>query len=77
LYVSHRHRDHFDPQLLQRYVPRDIRVLLPEYPTDDLEVDLRALGYENIVYTQAGVPLVYDNGLTIMVTPLRAPSDGP
>ena len=77
LYISHRHRDHFDPRLLERYVPKDIRVLLPEYPTDDLEVDIRALGYENIVYTQAGVPLEYPGGLKIMVTPLRAPSDGP
>ncbi|MFT4214832.1 MAG: MBL fold metallo-hydrolase, partial [Microbacterium sp.] len=77
LYVSHRHRDHFDPALLERYVPKDTRVLLPAYPTDDLEVDLRALGYENIVYTQPGEVLEYENGLKIMVTPLRAPSDGP
>lgn len=76
LYVSHRHRDHFDPALLERFVPKDIRVLLPDYPTDDLEQDLRGLGYDNIVYTQAGVPLEY-GALKIMVTPLRAPSDGP
>ncbi len=77
LYISHRHRDHFDPTLLERYVPKDIRVLLPEYPTDDLEVDLRRLGYDNIVYTQAGRTIEYPGGLKIMVTPLRAPSDGP
>ena len=76
LYVSHRHRDHFDPALLQQYVPKDIRVLLPEYPTDDLERDLRRLGYENIVYTRSGETLRYGD-LKIMVTPLRAPSDGP
>ncbi|WP_298942495.1 Rieske 2Fe-2S domain-containing protein [uncultured Microbacterium sp.] len=76
LYISHRHRDHFDPALLQRYVRRDIPVLLPDYPTDDLESDLRALGFDNIVYTQAGVPLQYGD-LKIMITPLRAPSDGP
>lgn len=76
LYISHRHRDHFDPALLQRHVPKDIAVLLPDYPTDDLEVDLRRLGYENIVYTQAGVPLQFGE-LKLMVTPLRAPSDGP
>ncbi|MCF8540157.1 MAG: Rieske 2Fe-2S domain-containing protein [Aurantimicrobium sp.] len=76
LYVSHRHRDHFDPQLLQRYVPTDITVLLPEYPTDDLERDLRALGYTNIFYTKAGEVIERD-GLRIMVTPMRAPSDGP
>ncbi|SDQ14716.1 Rieske 2Fe-2S domain-containing protein [Microbacterium sp. cf332] len=76
LYISHRHRDHFDPALLRAHVPTDIRVLLPDYPTDDLERDLRDLGYENIIYTQAGVPLEFGD-LKVMVTPLRAPSDGP
>ncbi len=76
LYISHRHRDHFDPALMARVVPTSIRVLLPDYPTDDLEQDLRKLGYDNIVYTQAGVPLEFGE-LTLMVTPLRAPSDGP
>jgi UDP-MurNAc hydroxylase len=76
LYISHRHRDHFDPALLERYVPKDIRVLLPDYPTDDLERDLRAFGYENLVYTHAGETLQYGD-LKLRVTPLRAPSDGP
>ncbi len=76
LYVSHRHRDHFDPWLLQTYVPRDIEVLLPDYPTDDLENDLRALGFGNITYTQAG-QVIERGRLRLMVTPLRAPSDGP
>ncbi|MCC2032110.1 Rieske 2Fe-2S domain-containing protein [Microbacterium allomyrinae] len=76
LYISHRHRDHFDPALMQKHVPKDIKVLLPDYPTEDLENDLRALGYDNIIYTQAGVPLEFGD-LTLMVTPLRAPSDGP
>ncbi len=76
LYISHRHRDHFDPALLERYVSKDIRVLLPDYPTDDLENDLRGLGYGNIVYTRSGEVLEYGD-LKIMVTPLRAPSDGP
>ncbi len=57
-------------------MPKDIKVLLPDYPTDDLEQDLRNLGYDNIVYTQAGVPLEFGE-LKVMVTPLRAPSDGP
>ncbi len=76
LYVSHRHRDHFDPALMRRHVPTTIRVLLPDYPTDDLEQDLRALGYDNIIRTEAGVPLEFGK-LKLMVTPLRAPSDGP
>ncbi|GAA2014928.1 Rieske 2Fe-2S domain-containing protein [Microbacterium ulmi] len=76
LYISHRHRDHFDPALMRRYIPKGITVLLPDYPTDDLEQDLLKLGYDNIVYTQAGVPLEFGD-LTLMITPLRAPSDGP
>lgn len=76
LYISHRHRDHFDPWLLETYVPKDIKVLLPEYPTDDLETDLRALGFTNIVYTRAG-EVLEENGLRMMITPMRAPSDGP
>lgn len=76
LYISHRHRDHFDPALMERWVRKDISVLLPDYPTDDLETDLRRLGYENLIYTQAGVPLEL-GPLTVMLTPLRAPSDGP
>src|SRR3954447_11085232 len=76
LYVSHRHRDHFDPWLLETYVPKDIEVLLPDYPTDDLENDLRSLGYHNITYAPAG-EVIERGPLRLMVTPLRAPSDGP
>ncbi|GAA3771803.1 MBL fold metallo-hydrolase [Microbacterium kribbense] len=76
LYISHRHRDHFDGWALQQYVPKDIEVLLPDYPTDDLERDLRALGYDNITYTQAG-EVIERGPLRLMITPLRAPSDGP
>jgi UDP-MurNAc hydroxylase len=76
LYISHRHRDHFDPWLLEKYVPKNIKVLLPEYPTDDLEADLRALGFTNIIYTRAG-EVREENGLRMMITPMRAPSDGP
>ena len=31
LYISHRHRDHFDPRLLERYIRKDIEVLLPAF----------------------------------------------
>jgi len=76
LYISHRHRDHFDPALLERYIRKDIEVLLPEYPIDDLERDIRALGYTNITYAPAG-EIIQRGDLKIMITPLRAPSDGP
>ncbi len=76
LYVSHRHADHFDPRLLREHVPTSITVLLPEYPTTDLEDDLRRLGYDNFVFTRAGEQFEID-GLRLMITPLRGPGDGP
>ncbi|WP_256090521.1 MBL fold metallo-hydrolase, partial [Actinacidiphila rubida] len=41
LYVSHLHRDHFDPVVLRRHVRKEATVLLPDFPTDELECELR------------------------------------
>ncbi len=76
LYISHRRGDYFDPALLARYVNRNAKILLPKYPTGELERELRALGFENIVYTRAGQVIEHE-GLRIMITPLHAPDDGP
>ena len=76
LYVSHLHRDHFDAELLRRHVRRDTTVLLPDYPTDELERELAALGFTNVLRTSNGVPVERD-GLRIMITSLIGPSDGP
>ncbi|MGH3905847.1 MAG: MBL fold metallo-hydrolase, partial [Pseudonocardiaceae bacterium] len=76
LYVSHLHRDHFDAELLRRHVRKDTTVLLPEYPTDELERELAALGFTDFLRTDSGVPVERD-GLRIMITSLTGPSDGP
>lgn len=76
LYVSHLHRDHFDAELLRRHVRRDITVLLPDYPTDELERELADLGFGTFLRTRCGVPVERD-GLRIMITSLTGPSDGP
>ena len=41
LYVSHLHKDHFDPRLLAG-VSKDATVLLPDYPVPDLKRELRS-----------------------------------
>ncbi|MGH3990282.1 MAG: MBL fold metallo-hydrolase, partial [Pseudonocardiaceae bacterium] len=64
LYVSHLHRDHFDAELLRRHVRKDATVLLPEYPTDELERELAALGFTKFLRTESGVPVERD-GLRI------------
>ncbi|HEU0089191.1 MAG TPA: Rieske 2Fe-2S domain-containing protein [Pseudonocardiaceae bacterium] len=76
LYVSHLHRDHFDAELLRRHVRKDTTVLLPDYPTDELERELAALGFTDFLRTSSGVP-VQRAGLRIMITSLTGPSDGP
>ncbi len=75
LYVSHLHRDHFDPATLRR-VSRGATVLLPEYPTDELHDALRDLGFRTIFRTVNGQ--VHDlDGLEVMVQALVSPTDGP
>ncbi|MBV9058663.1 MAG: Rieske 2Fe-2S domain-containing protein [Pseudonocardiales bacterium] len=76
LYISHLHRDHFDPELLRRHVRKNTTVLLPDYPTDELERALAGLGFRTFLRTTSGVP-VHRDGLRIMITSLTGPSDGP
>src|ERR1700716_1698921 len=51
LFVSHLHRDHFDPEHLKRYVSKKATVLLPAYATSELEDQLRELGFRSFVRT--------------------------
>ena len=54
LYVSHLHRDHFDPEWLARNVSKQARVLLPEFGIDLLARELGALGFHDLVRTTHG-----------------------
>ena len=66
LYVSHLHRDHFDPEFLARHVGKDARVLLPDFPVPMLERELRALGFRYFVATRDHEPIEID-GLEIAI----------
>jgi UDP-MurNAc hydroxylase len=77
LYVSHLHRDHFDPDHLRRFVSKKATVLLPEYPTSELEDNLRALGFRHFVKTRTNQPVTLDGDLTVMIQALTSPTDGP
>ncbi|HEV2361793.1 MAG TPA: Rieske 2Fe-2S domain-containing protein [Acidimicrobiales bacterium] len=76
LYVSHLHRDHFDPDLLGSDIPKSATVLLPAFPTDELREALTRLGFHKFVQTESGVPVDLD-GLRVMITSLVSPTDGP
>ena len=49
LYVSHLHRDHFDPKNLREHVNKDAVVLLPDYPVPDLQRELREAGLSPVL----------------------------
>lgn len=77
LYVSHLHRDHFDAAHLRRFVTKDATVLLPAYPTSELEDELRALGFTSFLRTRSNEPVDLGDGLTVMIQSLTSPTDGP
>ena len=76
LFVSHLHRDHFDPEHLRRHVRKDITVLLPDFPTSQLEDELRDLGFHSFVKPESGEVVDLD-GLQVMIQSLTSPTDGP
>jgi UDP-MurNAc hydroxylase len=77
LYVSHLHRDHFDAAHLKRYVDKKATVLLPAYPTSELEDELRELGFTSFLETVSGEVHELDGGLRVMIQALTSPTDGP
>ncbi|WP_089254569.1 Rieske 2Fe-2S domain-containing protein [Asanoa hainanensis] len=77
LYLSHLHRDHFDAAHLRRFVSKKARVLLPEYPTSELEDQLRELGFTDFIKTVSEEVLELDGGLKVMIQALTSPTDGP
>ena len=51
LYISHIHGDHLDEPWLTDHVSRDTTVLVPGFPTRELERRIRNLGFTRIVRT--------------------------
>lgn len=76
LYVSHLHRDHFDPDFLARHVDKRARVLLPAFRVPFLEDALRELGFTEFVRTRHA-RRVDLGGLQVTVFAMTAPADGP
>jgi UDP-MurNAc hydroxylase len=76
LYVSHLHRDHFDPEWLARNVSKQARVLLPEFGIDLLAGELAAIGFHDIVRTRHGERMDLD-GLGVSILAMTSPADGP
>jgi len=76
LYVSHLHKDHFDPEYLARHVDKNTTVLLPEFPLDELRREFEALGFTRFVQTTDGAPVDLD-GIRVAICTATTPADGP
>ena len=82
LYISHLHSDHLDEAWLGDHISRDIHVLLPDYPSKELERRLRMLGFVNFVRTVDGEDVQLRNGsngagLCIAIHVETSITDGP
>jgi UDP-MurNAc hydroxylase len=76
LYVSHLHGDHLDERWLRRHLPRDIGVLLPGYPTRELERRMGELGFTELIRTTDRDELDL-GGLTVAIHVETSITDGP
>ena len=76
LYISHLHGDHLDEAFLADHVSRATTVLIPGFPTRELERKMRSLGFTNIVRTvdQEEIDL---GGLTVAIHVETSITDGP
>lgn len=52
-------------------------MLLPEYPTSELEDELRDLGFTSFLKTRTNRVYELDGGLRVMIQALTSPADGP
>ncbi len=77
LYVSHLHGDHLDELWLPHHINRDTTVLVPGYPTHELERRLRGMGFGNIVRTVDGEELELGPKLRIAIHVETSITDGP
>ncbi len=76
LYISHLHYDHFDIPFLTSNVDKSTPVLLPDFPTPELERALARLGFDRFIRCPDGEAV--DLGeLEVRIFTETAPSDGP
>jgi UDP-MurNAc hydroxylase len=76
LYISHLHRDHFDPDWLAEHVDKGANVLLPAFGVDHLERALRGVGFTRFTHVPQAQRIDLD-GLEVAILAYTAPADGP
>src|SRR4029079_6616028 len=77
LYISHLHADHLDETWLADHVDRQATVLVPGYPTKELERRIRDLGFDKIIRTIDGAEMALGPDLRIAIHVETSITDGP
>jgi UDP-MurNAc hydroxylase len=77
LYISHLHGDHLDAGFLAEEMSKDVTVLLPAFPTDELRRVLTGLGFTRFVTLDADEPVDVAPGLRAYIGTETAVTDGP
>ncbi|MGD9997230.1 MAG: Rieske 2Fe-2S domain-containing protein [Ilumatobacteraceae bacterium] len=77
LYISHIHGDHLDETWLPHHVSRDATVLLPGYPTHELERRLQAMGFRDFVHTVDREEMALTGDLRVAIHVEVSITDGP
>jgi len=77
LYISHLHADHLDETWLAEHVDRQATVLVPGFPTKELERRIRDLGFDKIIRTTDGEETALGRDLRIAIHVETSITDGP
>jgi UDP-MurNAc hydroxylase len=77
LYISHLHADHFDEAFLADHISRDTTVLLPDFPTSEMEQLYRRFGFTRFVRTEDAKAVEIAPGLQISIHVQTSLTDGP
>ena len=77
LYISHQHADHLDEPWLREHMNKDVRVLLPDYPTKELQRQLAGLGFHQFIQTRDAEEHDLGDGLTVAIHVESTITDGP
>ena len=77
LYISHIHGDHLDEAFLAEHVDKSTPVLVPGYPTRELERRLRDLGFREFIRTTNGEEITLAGDLRVAIHVETSISDGP
>jgi UDP-MurNAc hydroxylase len=77
LYISHLHGDHFDASFLTQHMNKNTMVLLPDFPTREMEREFNKLGFRNFVRTIRAKEHTIAPNVTIAIHTEISITDGP